>query len=103
MATVYVANEEIASGNAVATHRVDGKAVKLANSDKSSMAESIVVSSGNVYVAGSHRNTQSGHFQAMLWEDGVGKPLSDGTLDAYAIALSGPDAYRGGYDGDKAV
>jgi hypothetical protein len=58
------------------------------------MANSVFVSSGNVYVAG------VGHDGAMLWKDGNLQNLSDSNFlsEACSVFVSGDDVYVAGQD-----
>ncbi len=67
-------------------------------SDKESEARAIVVSAGNIYVAGYVKNGSKN--VATYWENGTMVSLTDGTLNAYtlSIAVADGDVYVAGYE-----
>lgn len=62
----------------------------------SSSATAVVVANGDVYIAG-WQNIDS-YSRAMLWKNGVGTPLTNGTLSssAYSVYVVGADVYVAG-------
>jgi len=59
------------------------------------------ISNGNIYVAGSEWN--SGKYVAKLWINGIGKDLSDGTVDCFAtsVFVFDEDVYVAGVEGSN--
>lgn len=106
---VYVAGyEESNIVNAAGTYNKiakcwkDGVATNLTDGTNESVAKSIFVNNGNVYVVG--YQWQGSKYIAMLWINAKATNLSDGTNFAMAnsVFVSGNNVYVAGYDGGSA-
>ena len=71
--------------------------------DKDASANSVFVSSGDVYTAGFGRD-QEGQLVALLWKNGAARRLSDGGAPAMAhsVCVSGTDVYVVGFQNARA-
>ena len=83
----------------VAMTWTNGRPVALTDGTRDAKALAIVVSGGEVFVAGGQSNA-SGVGVATLWRNGTAIPLSDGSHQAMAecVAVSGGDVYAAGYE-----
>jgi hypothetical protein len=86
----------------VAMYWKDGVATPLSDGTRDAKALSVVVSNGDVYVAGGETNDSQVDV-ATYWKNGVPVALTDGTRQAMAeaITLSGGDVYVAGYQTDR--
>jgi hypothetical protein len=92
---VYVAGIENNGSFDVAKYWKNGVPVNLSDGTSQACANSIVVSDGDVYVAGWVRDSSTQTAIAVYWKNGIAVNLSNGSPDTYAtsIAVSGNDFY----------
>ena len=89
---VYVVGQMMFGGNFAPILWKNGNLTRLA--DKG-VARSVAISEGNVYVAGWEWRHDWEYPRAMLWKNGLGVPISDGTKtgDAVSVAVSANEVY----------
>jgi hypothetical protein len=95
---VYVAGYEFKDGNVFAKYWKDGKPVPLREGSNKGRVESIIVSGGDVYMAGYEDIVANTKAVAKYWKNGRSVALSDSLNANYAssIAVSGSDVYVSG-------
>lgn len=88
----------------VAMYWKNGIPVALTDGTKDAKAMSVVVSGGDVYVAGGWSSDKNVGV-AGYWKNGVPVPMTDGTKSAFAesIVVVGSDVYVAGYESDGSV
>jgi hypothetical protein len=95
---VEITSPALANVFSVAKYWKNGIPVNLTDGTSNAKANSIIVSGGDIYVAGYENNN------AKYWKDGIAVALTDGTYiaGAYSINVAGLDVYVAGNENNVA-
>lgn len=93
------------NGTNIATYWKNGTAVALENGYSS--ADAIVISKGDVYVAGMRMSSETNKSAATVWKNGVAQQISDATFNEFVrdMFVQNNDVYVAGFawNGSKQV